>query len=120
MSMHDDIEKVLVSEEQLKAKVEQKIDQNPKLAAMKSQIRLDMTADGLRIQIVDEQNRPMFESSSASLRPYTQELLRSIGATLNGVDNTISLSGHTDSTRYAGGERGFSNWELSAVRAEQA
>jgi chemotaxis protein MotB len=59
----------------------------------------------------------MFESSSASLRPYTQELLRSIGATLNGVDNTISLSGHTDATRYAGGERGFSNWELSANRA---
>jgi chemotaxis protein MotB len=54
----------------------------------------------------------MFESSSASLRPYTQELLRSIGATLNGVDNTISLSGHTDSTRYAGASGGF---QLGAV-----
>jgi len=71
----------------------------------------------LRIQIVDEQNRPMFESSGSTLRPYTQELLRSIGMTLNGVDNNVSLSGHTDSTRYAGGERGFSNWELSANRA---
>jgi len=78
---------------------------------------LDITMEGLRIQIVDEQNRPMFDSASASLKPYTQELLRSIGATLNGVDNTVSLSGHTDSTRYAGGERGFSNWELSANRA---
>ena len=103
--------------EDLKGHIEAIIEANPSLRPFKSQLLLDITAEGLRIQIVDEQNRPMFESSSASLRPYTQELLRSIGATLNGVDNNISLSGHTDSTRYAGGERGFSNWELSANRA---
>lgn len=103
--------------EDLKGQIEAIIEASPSLRPFKSQLLLDITTEGLRIQIVDEKNRPMFESSSASLRPYTQELLRSIGATLNGVDNTISLSGHTDSTRYAGGERGFSNWELSANRA---
>ena len=103
--------------EDLKGQIEAVIEASPSLRPFKNQLLLDITTEGLRIQIVDEQNRPMFDSSSASLKPYTQELLRAIGATLNGVDNTVSLSGHTDSTRYAGGERGFSNWELSANRA---
>ncbi len=103
--------------EDLKGQIEAIIEASPSLRPFKNQLLLDITTEGLRIQIVDEQNRPMFDSSSASLRPYTQELLRAIGATLNGVDNRVSLSGHTDSTRYAGGERGFSNWELSANRA---
>ena len=108
-------EKAMLGE--LKKSIEKLIDGNAALRQFKNQLLLDITSEGLRIQIVDEQNRPMFDSSSASLKPYTQELLRSIGATLNGVDNNVSLSGHTDSTRYAGGERGFSNWELSANRA---
>jgi len=103
--------------EDIKGQIEAIIEANPSLRPFKNQLLLDITNEGLRIQIVDEQNRPMFDSSSSSLKPYTQELLRSIGATLNGVDNYVSLSGHTDSTRYAGGERGFSNWELSANRA---
>jgi len=103
--------------EDLKGQIEAIIEASPSMRQFKNQLLLDITMEGLRIQIVDEQNRPMFDSASASLKPYTQELLRSIGATLNGVDNTVSLSGHTDSTRYAGGERGFSNWELSANRA---
>ncbi len=103
--------------EDLKGQIEAIIEASPSLRPFKNQLLLDITMEGLRIQIVDEQNRPMFDSSSASLKPYTQELLRAIGATLNGVDNHVSLSGHTDATRYAGGERGFSNWELSANRA---
>ena len=103
--------------EDLKGQIEAIIEASPSLRPFKNQLLLDITTEGLRIQIVDEQNRPMFESSGSTLRPYTQELLRAIGMTLNGVDNNVSLSGHTDSTRYAGGERGFSNWELSANRA---
>ncbi|MDD3354057.1 flagellar motor protein MotB [Zoogloea sp.] len=103
--------------EDVKGQIEAIIEASPSLRPFKNQLLLDITAEGLRIQIVDEQNRPMFDSSSATLRPYTQELLRAIGATLNGVENKVSVSGHTDSTRYAGGERGFSNWELSANRA---
>ena len=103
--------------EQLKGKIEQKIEQNPKLAALKSQIRLDMTADGLRIQIVDENQRPMFASGSAVVQPYMRELLREIGTVLAEVPNRLTLEGHTDAAPFAGGALGYGNWELSADRA---
>ncbi len=103
--------------EQLKGKIEQKIDQNPKLAAMKPQIRLDMTADGLRIQIVDENQRPMFASGSAVVQPYMRELLREIGMVLGEVPNRLTLEGHTDAAPFAAGGLGYGNWELSADRA---
>lgn len=103
--------------ESLKAKIEQAIEENPTLKQFKSQLKLDITSEGLRVQIVDEQNRPMFESARAELQPYAKQILREIGKTLNGVDNKISLSGHTDATAYANGDQGYSNWELSADRA---
>ena len=103
--------------EDLKKKVEQKIAENPKLAAMASQLKLDMTRDGLRIQIADEQNRPMFASGSAVVQPYMRELLREIGQVLAVVPNHLTLEGHTDAQPFSAGERGYSNWELSADRA---
>ena len=106
--------------EALKARVEAAVNANPKLASMKSQIRLDMTQDGLRIQIVDDQNRPMFDIGSAIVKPYMRELLREIGRMLNDVPNRITLEGHTDAQPFAGGERGYSNWELSSDRANSS
>ena len=103
--------------EDLKKKVEQKIEASERLASMASQIRLDMTRDGLRIQIVDEQNRPMFASGSAVVQPYMRELLQEIGHVLAEVPNRLTLEGHTDAQPFAAGERGYSNWELSADRA---
>jgi chemotaxis protein MotB len=103
--------------EALKADIEKMIEQSPQLAQFKKQMLLDITSEGLRIQIVDEQNRPMFDSSSSDLKPYTREILRQIGKSLNGVTNRISLAGHTDAAQFSGGEKGFSNWELSANRA---
>lgn len=103
--------------EGLKQKVESLIAASPQLAPFKNQLLLDITSEGLRIQIVDAQNRPMFDSGSAELKPYTREILRQLAGTLNGVDNRISLSGHTDAASYAFGEKGYSNWELSADRA---
>ena len=101
----------------LKKKVEDMIAANPKLAAMKSQIRLEMTRDGLRIQIVDEQNRPMFDSGSAIVKPYMRELLHEIGSVLAEVPNRLTLEGNTDAQTFGAGERGYSNWELSSDRA---
>lgn len=101
----------------LEKRLVEAIESRPVLAQFKNQILIDMTAEGLRIQIVDEQNRPMFNSGSAALQPYTVGILRDIGELLNEVPNRISLSGHTDSVRYASGEVGYSNWELSADRA---
>ncbi|MBL8449131.1 MAG: flagellar motor protein MotB [Dechloromonas sp.] len=103
--------------EELKGRIEKAIGDNPQLAPFKNQMLLDITAEGLRIQIVDEQNRPMFDSSSAELKPYTKEILRQIGKALNAVPNRVSLTGHTDAAQFGGGEKGFSNWELSANRA---
>jgi chemotaxis protein MotB len=103
--------------EKLRKDIEKAIDAIPKLRQFKNQLLLDITSEGLRIQIVDEKNRPMFDVASAELKPYTKEILREIGKSLNGVDNRISLAGHTDASGFSGGQGGFSNWELSANRA---
>ena len=103
--------------EQLKTKVEQVLAENPKLAALGGQIRLDMTKEGLRIQIVDEGNRPMFDSGSAVVKPYMHELLRELGNVLTEVPNRLTVEGHTDAQPFPGGDKGYSNWELSADRA---
>jgi chemotaxis protein MotB len=102
---------------QLKKNLEGAIDANPTLKQFKRQLLIDITSEGLRIQIVDEQNRPMFNLASAELQPYTKVILHEIARVLNGVQNRISLSGHTDATPFANGERGYSNWELSTDRA---
>lgn len=103
--------------ESLKAELEDMIDSTPTLKQFKSQMLLDLTSEGLRIQIVDEKSRPMFDSASSELKPYTRDILREIGKALNRVENHLSLSGHTDATPYAGGDKGFGNWELSTNRA---
>ena len=103
--------------DQLREELERRIAENGRLEAMKSQIRLDMTRDGLRIQIVDANSRPMFASGSAVVQPYMRELLREIGALLVEVPNRLTLEGHTDAAPFAGGVQGYSNWELSADRA---
>ncbi|OYU25159.1 MAG: flagellar motor protein MotB [Burkholderiales bacterium PBB2] len=106
--------------EELKDKVEEVLANNPQLASLGGQIRLDMTKEGLRIQIVDENNRPMFDSGSAVVKPYMRALLRELGSVLSEVPNRLTLEGHTDALGFAGGERGYSNWELSADRANSS
>ena len=101
----------------LKSSIEGLISGNIVFQQFKSQLTVDAVPEGLRIQIIDEQNRPMFDTSSAELKPYSRVILREIGRTLNSVPNRISISGHTDAARYSSGDRGFSNWELSANRA---
>ena len=103
--------------EDLKRKVENRIAANAKLSQMSSQIRLDMTRDGLRIQIVDEKNRPMFDSGSAVVQPHMRELLHEIAQVLSDVPNRLTLEGHTDAQPFAAGDRGYGNWELSSDRA---
>ena len=104
----------------LKEKLEKAIETNPLLNQFKKQILIDITAEGLRIQIVDEKNRPMFDLGGAHMKNYTTQILHEIGKMLNEVPNKISLSGHTDATPYSSGEKGYSNWELSADRANSS
>ena len=102
---------------ELQARLEQAIAANPALAGLRNQLRFAITPDGLRVQIVDDKGRPMFDAGSARVKDYMRELLRSIGQLIEGADSGVVLSGHTDASPYSGGERGYSNWELSADRA---
>jgi len=110
-------EKEIKKLKELKESIEKAIEASPKLQQFKKQILLDITSEGLRIQIIDEKNRPMFQSGSAKLEPYTKEILYEIGTMLNQVPNKVSLSGHTDAQAYSIGDKGYGNWELSSDRA---
>jgi chemotaxis protein MotB len=90
------------------------------LEPFKDQLLLDITPEGLRIQIVDKQNRPMFDTGSSALKDYTTQILVEVAKYLNTVPNRISLSGHTDAKPYPGTTKSYSNWELSADRANAA
>ncbi|WP_145482488.1 flagellar motor protein MotB [Yersinia rohdei] len=101
----------------LREKLDQLIESDPRLKALRPHLLINMMDEGLRIQIIDSQNRPMFKMGSAQVEPYMRDILRAIAPILNDIPNKISLSGHTDDLPYATGERGYSNWELSADRA---
>lgn len=105
--------------EVLKQELEEAIGKSQALEPFKDQLLLDITSEGLRIQIVDKQNRPMFDMGSAKLMPYTRGILRELSHFINQVPNHISISGHTDITAYST-QLGYSNWELSADRANAA
>ncbi|MDH5546883.1 MAG: flagellar motor protein MotB [Gammaproteobacteria bacterium] len=103
----------------LKEDIEYVIDTTDALIPFKDQLLLDVTEDGLRIQIVDKDNRPMFDLASAQLKSYAKTILREFAKVLVQVPNKISMSGHTDGRKYFR-EDGYSNWELSADRANAA
>jgi chemotaxis protein MotB len=95
------------------------IGKSQALEPFKDQLLLDITPEGLRIQIVDKQNRPMFDLGKSNLKDYTTAILKEVAKYLNSVPNRVSLSGHTDDKAYAGAA-GYTNWELSADRANAA
>ncbi|UTH73869.1 flagellar motor protein MotB [Chromobacterium sp. IIBBL 290-4] len=105
---------------QLQQKIQENIDHSEVLKQYKNQLKLEMTPEGLKIQIVDEQNRPMFDSGSSRMLPHTRVLLQQLASDLNQMSNKLSISGHTDAKPFAGGQGGYSNWELSADRANTA
>ncbi|MDQ2641825.1 MAG: flagellar motor protein MotB [Pseudomonadota bacterium] len=120
----EDVQRIadLAERKQLESLMEdlrEAIDKSQALEPFKDQLLLDITPEGLRIQIVDKQNRPMFDLGGTRLKDYTAQILREVAAYLNSVPNRISLSGHTDDKAYVG-QRGYSNWDLSADRANAA
>jgi len=105
--------------ESLMVELRQAIDKSQALKPFKDQLLLDITPEGLRIQIVDAKNRPMFDLGSAKLKGYTATILHQLAPYLNSVPNRLSLSGHTDTTPYMA-QAGYNNWDLSADRANAA
>jgi chemotaxis protein MotB len=106
--------------EELMQELKEAIENSASLRAFKEQLLLDITPEGLRIQIVDRQNRPMFDSGSFRLQSYTIAILNELAPYLGSVPNRLSITGHTDITPFAGGDTGYTNWELSADRANAA
>ncbi len=105
--------------ELLLQELQNKVEENPQLQRFKDQILFEITQDGLRIQIMDAENRPMFASGSARLQPYFEDILLALADTIKAVPNKISISGHTDAKPFAGAGD-YGNWELSANRANAA
>lgn len=105
--------------DQLMQQLHAAIESSQALAPFKDQLLLDITSEGLRIQIVDKQNRPMFDLGSARLKDYTVAILHELATFINTVPNGISISGHTDDAPYSS-DHHYGNWELSADRANAA
>jgi chemotaxis protein MotB len=105
--------------ESLMVELREAVSKSQALQPFKDQLLLDITPEGVRIQIVDAQNRPMFDVGSARLRDYTTAILRELAPYLDSVPNRISLTGHTDIRPYPS-SNGYTNWELSADRANAA
>jgi chemotaxis protein MotB len=105
--------------ETLMNQMKEAIEKSQALEPFKDQLLLDITPDGLRIQIVDKLARPMFDVGSATLKPYTVDILRELGTFIDTAPNRISISGHTDTGAY-GHDARYTNWELSTDRANAA
>ena len=105
--------------ESLMAQLRKAENRSQALKPFKNQLLLDITPRGVRIQIVDAKNRPMFDLGSAKLRSYTRRILQTLAPYLNSVPNQISIIGHTDAHNYPRHAR-YTNWELSADRANAA
>lgn len=104
----------------LEDQLEKMIETDPNLNPFKDQIMLDINTDGLRIQIVDKQNRPMFALAKAELEPFAKNILKAMGPLINSVPNKIKISGHTDAIPFNPANKAYGNWELSAERANAA
>ena len=105
--------------QELFQELQDRIEQSETLKEFKDQLLIDITDEGLRIQIVDRSGRPMFDSGRAELKYYSQDILFELADTLGTVNNRLSITGHTDSTPFSG-RPGYTNWELSADRANTA
>lgn len=103
---------------ELMSSLQEKIDQSSTLRDFKDQLLLDITEEGLRIQIVDQSKRPMFDSGSSELKAYSENILIELARTISQVPNKLSITGHTDAQPY--GREDYSNWELSSDRANAA
>jgi chemotaxis protein MotB len=106
--------------ENLKKKIQEKVDETAELNEYKDQIKLEITSEGLRILIVDAQNRPMYKLASAEPEPQIKLILRALAPAINELPNKVSLNGHTDARPFPPNQLKYTNWELSSDRANAA
>ena len=102
--------------EEAKKEIEEAIKDDPELQELMKNVMMDITPEGLRIQIIDQEGRPMFASGSAEMYDYTRKLMSKVAEVILKMPNDVSVRGHTDSVPYGPGAK-YTNWELSADRA---
>lgn len=124
-SINEETVKKLAAEQELKKmedlrdRLSEQIKSSKSLSQFSEQIKIDIVPDGLRIQIVDKDKRPMFDLGSDKLKKYTRNILETVAGTINTVPNRISITGHTDAHKYTY-RNDYTNWELSSDRANSA
>lgn len=106
--------------ETLKQKIEDMIQEDTLLNPFKEQLKIDITQEGLRVQIIDKEGRPMFDLASPRMENYAAEIIHKLAPLMNEMPNKISISGHTDARPFPGNGQGYTNWELSTDRANAA
>jgi chemotaxis protein MotB len=103
----------------MKAQLEQKVAESESLSQLKDQLKIDVTPNGLQVQILDDRKKPMFGAGVDLPRDYASKLIKEVGKVLALTSNKISIAGHTDSSGYHDSAE-YTNWELSADRANAA
>jgi chemotaxis protein MotB len=106
--------------EQLEQKIQSLLDANSRLSEFRDQIKLETTPEGLKIQIIDAKNRPMFKLASSGIEDYAKEILHELAPVINELPNKVTINGHTDALPYPNNRSGYSNWNLSSDRANVA
>lgn len=105
--------------EALQRQIELRIDEQDPAAELVRHLRFTMTEDGLRIDIVDDDDKAMFETASSQPTDRMKLILSVVASVLTEVENDLSIAGHTDARPYRN-PKGYSNWELSSDRAHAA
>ena len=106
--------------QQMKERLEELVADNEVLGQFKQQLQIDISIEGLRVQLLDEAKRPMFDLASARMLPYAADIIQEVARVIDQLPNHVSITGHTDARPYGGAGRGYSNWELSTDRANAA
>jgi len=105
--------------QKLKEKLEAEIKAKKELEKLSKQIEITITAEGLRIELIEDKNGVFYQSGSPQLSATGQELLNLLASELKTLPNSLLIEGHTDATQYST-DANYSNWELSADRANSA
>lgn len=103
----------------LKERIEDAMKQLPKFEQLQKNVQITVTGEGLRIELLENEKGLFFSSGSANISPEGKEIVEMLGAQLGALPNSILIEGHTDAKPYSS-DQGYSNWELSADRANTA
>jgi chemotaxis protein MotB len=106
--------------EQAADRIRATLESSPDFHVLRDHVEVNLTPEGLRIQLVESSESSFFDSGSSSLKPEAIKMLRLIASELARQPNTIAIEGHTDSRPYSSGREGYGNWELSVDRANAA